>query len=622
VVFLLRARDGNFRKKIPTSKLKIRTVDLDVEQCPTVSARGIAGCFITQHRIEYDGAPYVTDDSKPPYRVPLLSEIREVPWNGLTVVSTFAGAGGSSTGYRMAGYRVLLANEFVPVAQESYAANMAPHTQIDGRDIKLLKGHEILKRVGLKPGELDVFDGSPPCQAFSMAGQREKGWGKDKHYEHGASQKNEDLFFEYCRLRDELMPRVFVAENVSGLVKGQAKGYFLEILKRLKVGYRVQAQLLDAQWLGVPQARQRIIFVGVRDDFPGDPVFPVPLQYRYSVREALPHLSSAVHDMQGKFTSAGETIDRPSATIVNTAHHYMVKEKVVYDDGRGKGERDITDEPSPTITAGPNDASVGGGPRNHFKVTHDTGGTGTPNGPIDVTDRPCPTVTAGSGRAATANHYKVEQIIQGNSNAPFSMKGKEHSLDGQSPQLIASNPNFDLVTRVVHETNGQHRDQGDVTDKPSPSITSRMASLKVEEITGIGGRGGFGYRQIDSPDLPAATIGTQSSAGNGLSPAGVIHTRDGAGVTTKRKFTIDELKQICAFPPDFVLKGTYAQQWERLGNSVPPVMMKHIAEAIRDEILLPGLAKKAARAPRSSGRSTIAKPPKGGARPRRSGARA
>ena len=57
------------------------------------------------------------------------------------------------------------------------------------------------------------------------------------------------------------------------------------------------------------------------------------------------------------------------------------------------------------------------------------------------------------------------------------------------------------------------------------------------------------------------------------------------GPTEKRKFTIDELKRICAFPDDFILLGTYAQQWERLGNSVPPLMMKAIASTIRDEIL-------------------------------------
>jgi DNA (cytosine-5)-methyltransferase 1 len=59
-----------------------------------------------------------------------------------------------------------------------------------------------------------------------------------------------------------------------------------------------------------------------------------------------------------------------------------------------------------------------------------------------------------------------------------------------------------------------------------------------------------------------------------------------SGETTRRKFTIDEVKAICSFPPDFILCGSYAQQWERLGNSVPPVMMKAIAETIRDGVLM------------------------------------
>ena len=132
-----------------------------------------------------------------------------------------------------------------------------------------------MERIGIKKGELDLFDGSPPCQAFSTAGKRAKGWGKAKTYEHGAKQCNERLFDEYVRLLRGLMPKTFVAENVSGLVKGVAKGMFLEILAALKAsGYRVTCRVLDAQWLGVPQMRQRTIFVGVREDLGLDPVHP------------------------------------------------------------------------------------------------------------------------------------------------------------------------------------------------------------------------------------------------------------------------------------------------------------------------------------------------------------
>ena len=117
-----------------------------------------------------------------------------------------------------------------------------------------------------KPGELDLLDGSPPCASFSTAGKREAGWGKVKAYS-DTKQRTDDLFFEYARLLAGIRPRVFVAENVSGLVKGTAKGYFKLVLSALRdCGYRVEAKVLDASWLGVPQARQRLIFIGVRDD--------------------------------------------------------------------------------------------------------------------------------------------------------------------------------------------------------------------------------------------------------------------------------------------------------------------------------------------------------------------
>jgi DNA (cytosine-5)-methyltransferase 1 len=223
---------------------------------------------------------------KPAYRVPLMREIEALPWNGYTVASTFSGCGGSCLGYRMAGYRVAYANEFIEEAQRTYKANH-PKSFLDTRDIRLVKPEDVLEKAGVDRGKLDLFDGSPPCSAFSTAGKREAGWGKVKAYSDKA-QRVDDLFFEYVRLIEGIRPKVFVAENVSGLVKGTAKGYFKRILAALREpGYRVTCRVLDAQWLGVPQMRQRTIFVGVRDDLGLDPVHPSPLPYRYTVGEAV-----------------------------------------------------------------------------------------------------------------------------------------------------------------------------------------------------------------------------------------------------------------------------------------------------------------------------------------------
>lgn len=343
---------------------------------------------------------------KPEYRVPSMEEIRSLPWNGFNAISTFSGGGGSSTGYRMAGFKVLWANEFIDAARETYRANMAPHTILDGRDIRQVKGEEIFEAIKMEPGELDLFDGSPPCASFSTAGKRQAGWGKVKKYSDKA-QRTDDLFFEYVRLLRELKPKTFVAENVSGLVKGAAKGYFIEIMRELKAsGYRVSCKVLDAQWLGVPQARQRTIFVGVRDDLGLDPAHPKPLPYRYCVADILRE-------------------NEPSEKEADISRFAIGKEW----DEIGK---------------------PGGKSKKYFQLVRPS------------LKSPCPTITFGAGATSCA---------------------------------------------------------------------------------------------------------------------GVVHP------TEKRRFSTAELRRICGFPDDFILTGTYAQQWERCGRSVPPVMMSHIAGAIRDEIL-------------------------------------
>jgi DNA (cytosine-5)-methyltransferase 1 len=243
---------------------------------------------------------------------------------GLSVVSTFSGCGGSCLGFEMAGYDVLWSNEFVPAARDTYALNH-PKTTLDGRDIRTVKPEEILEAIGLRAGELDVLQGSPPCASFSTAGKREKHWGKTKRYS-DTTQRTDDLFFEFVRILHGLQPRAFVAENVRGLTIGTAIGYFREIIKALDgAGYHVRTKILDAQWLGVPQTRQRAIIIGTRKDLEWEPEFPRPLPYRYTLREVLPHLQRVVHDTSGDF-GVGDVTDKPCPAItvgvnsVNSLH--------------------------------------------------------------------------------------------------------------------------------------------------------------------------------------------------------------------------------------------------------------------------------------------------------------
>lgn len=234
-----------------------------------------------------------------------------------TGASFFSGCGGSSTGHKMAGINMLYANEFIPAAQDTYEKN-APTTFMDRRDIREVTVKEVLKHMKLKKGELDLLDGSPPCKSFSAAGAGSKNWGEKKLYSDNVYQRTDDLFMEFIRILKGTMPKVFVAENVPGLVHGKAKGMFLEIMRDFKdCGYTVKAQILDASFLGVPQARQRLIFVGVRNDLVKlglEPVFPTPLKTpRPTVRDFLPHIT-AIKGRKGEILTYVPS-DVPSPTI-------------------------------------------------------------------------------------------------------------------------------------------------------------------------------------------------------------------------------------------------------------------------------------------------------------------
>lgn len=192
-----------------------------------------------------------------------------------TVVSAFAGCGGSSLGYSMAGYRELLAIEWDDVAVEAFRANF-PDVPVYHDDIAALTGEECLRLAGVGAGGLDVLDGSPPCQGFSVAGQRV------------LDDPRNQMFRHYVRLLRCLRPRVFVMENVAGMVRGKMRLVFVEILRELRAsGYSVSARLLNAMYFGVPQDRRRVIFVGVREDLDAEPSHPVAASLPLSASAAI-----------------------------------------------------------------------------------------------------------------------------------------------------------------------------------------------------------------------------------------------------------------------------------------------------------------------------------------------
>ena len=192
-----------------------------------------------------------------------------------TCISLFAGCGGFSLGYQMAGYKELLAIDFDDNAIETFKLNFKD-VPIWKADISQLSGTKIMDFCGLKVGELDLLDGSPPCQGFSTAGKRQ------------VCDTRNDLVNHYIRLVKAIQPKVFVMENVSGMVKGKMKGLFIEYIKSMKeAGYQVSCRLLNAKWFSVPQSRERMICIGVRNDLNMQPVFPKPHDRVITVREAI-----------------------------------------------------------------------------------------------------------------------------------------------------------------------------------------------------------------------------------------------------------------------------------------------------------------------------------------------
>ncbi|MBD5256198.1 MAG: DNA (cytosine-5-)-methyltransferase [Bacteroides sp.] len=180
------------------------------------------------------------------------------------VFSCFACGGGSTMGYKLAGYNVIGCNEIDPRVMSLYEANHHPH-------YPFLEPIQIFKDRTAFPDELynlDILDGSPPCSAFSIAGSREEAWGVEKRFREGqATQVLDTLFFDFIEVARKLQPKVVVAENVKGLLQGEAKKYVQRIYSEFDAaGYYCQHWLLDGQDMGVPQRRERVFFVCLRKD--------------------------------------------------------------------------------------------------------------------------------------------------------------------------------------------------------------------------------------------------------------------------------------------------------------------------------------------------------------------
>jgi DNA (cytosine-5)-methyltransferase 1 len=238
--------------------------------------------------------------------------------SGFTVATAFGGGGGSSTGYRFAGGRVLLANDFVPEAVRTYKKNF-PDVVVDTRDIRSISSSDtavaaFLGQVGLAPRELDILDGSPPCCEFSTAGRGIGDQDEPRQYSDVKQNNIASLPFDWAELVGRAKPKTFVCENVPAFASGRGKEVFQRFLRVLRSpdgaseqSYFVAHAILAASDYGVPQKRLRLFVIGVRRDVAEaigitsdaavSAVFPMPTKVGVSIRSAFEGLQQSDRDV-------------------------------------------------------------------------------------------------------------------------------------------------------------------------------------------------------------------------------------------------------------------------------------------------------------------------------------
>lgn len=297
----------------------------------------------------------------------------------MLTVDLFAGCGGFSQGFRSAGFQSCIAIEIDLWAAETYAANH-PGTRVMTQDIRQI---DPLK-LGLP--ELDGIIGGPPCQGFSLSGNRDP---KDPR---------NSLFMEFIRFVNALRPKFFVMENVPGLLSMTTRDRrpVAEIIREefVRAGYRLMHSILNAADFGVPQSRQRVFFIGLRADLPFNGILLNPSNARaakipvtlWDAISDLPALNAGEGSERQAYASDPENdyqkMMRKGASDVwnhvSMRHTPRIIERFKQI-GYGQSVKDVSDEH---------------GQRKRGDATVISGKIFSQNNMRPFPDRPCPTVAA------------------------------------------------------------------------------------------------------------------------------------------------------------------------------------------------------------------------------------
>ena len=263
-------------------------------------------------------------------------------------IELFAGAGGLALGLEKAGFEAIGLVEIDKDACATLRINR-PHWNVVEDDITKVVENDLTSLFNVKKYELDLISGGYPCQSFSYAGHRL-----------GLEDVRGTMFYYYSKFLEQLQPKMFLAENVKGLVtldNGNALNTMIDVFK--KIGYKVTYKVLNAWDYGVAQKRDRIVIIGIRNDLLNEIKyeFPKPLDYKPVLKDVLKNVpvsdgvqySSEKKKVMELVPEGGCWIDLPD----DVAKAYM---KTCYYMGggrRGIARRLSMDEPSLTLTCSP-----------------------------------------------------------------------------------------------------------------------------------------------------------------------------------------------------------------------------------------------------------------------------
>ena len=447
-----------------------------------------------------------------------------------TVFSTFAGGGGSSTGYKLAGGDVRGIVEFQKVGVRGYLTNY-PNTKFFCKDIRDITGEKVLKRLRMKPRELDIFDASPPCPPFSMSGSKRKGWNKTKTV-YGFKQTNiEDLSFDVARLVGVVQPKVFICENVKGMTMEYAHDHFQSIMHTFaEQGYEVGWRVFNAKNFGVPQGRERVFIVGVRGDV-WETVTGKDLSITFGRINLFEEekLSTGEDKLPGIWPEPSESIPTLKDSIYELMPYY-----------ESKGNKDNIAEHNEMMEITKKQARWKYFSQMPVHKLDENGDT-----------MPDSEFFTSKSYAEYADFYRLEKIKE---------------WEEMPPDLRYLMPKDCWINRKT----GERRDEESL-DK---DIEENRGDWKN---VGYARKKGFQVRRVSWNHVSHTLTERGLQVGTGAH----IHPQE------KRGFTSIEAKRIMSLPDDYYLDGNLNQRLARVGLMVAPRQMESIARKINESILQP-----------------------------------